>query len=247
VKVVAVYNAKGGVGKTATTVNLGYVAARRRVRTLVWDLDPQGAATFTFRVRHRLKGGVKVLTNRRDRISNRIRGTDFEHLDLLPSDLDLRNVDLAFDATKDRTNRLAKVVDALGGEGYDLVLVDCPPSASLISENVFVAADALLVPVIPTTLSVRTLGQLMAFLAKAPGPTPPLHVMFSMVDGRKNLHAQVPRELRAEGAQVLTTFIPAATEVEQMGVHRAPVGAFAPHSAVAAAYERLWDELSARL
>jgi cellulose biosynthesis protein BcsQ len=71
--------------------------------------------------------------------------------------------------------------------------------------------------------------------------------MFSMVDGRKNLHAQVPRELRAEGAQVLTTFIPAATEVEQMGVHRAPVGAFAPHSAVAAAYERLWDELSARL
>jgi cellulose biosynthesis protein BcsQ len=247
VKVVAVYNAKGGVGKTATAVNLGYVASRRRLRTLVWDLDAQGAATFTFRVRHRLKGGVKVLTTRRDRVTDRIRGTDFEHLDLLPSDLELRNVDLAFDASKNRTNRLAKVVEELAAEDYDLVLVDCPPSASLISENIFVAADALLVPVIPTTLSVRTLGQLMEFLARSGGRTPPLHVMFSMVDGRKNLHAQIPRQLRAEGAQVLATSIPAATEVEQMGVHRAPVGAFAPHSAVAQAYERLWDEVSARL
>src|SRR4029450_2592600 len=125
-----------------------------------------------------------------------IRGTDFEHLELLPSDLDLRNVDLAFDATKGRTNRLSKVVDSLAGEGYALVLLDCPPSASLISENIFVAADALLVPVIPTTLSVRPLAQLMPFLSKASGPTPPLHVMFSMVDGRKNLHAQIPRQLR---------------------------------------------------
>ena len=117
--VVAVFNSKGGVGKTATAVNLGYLAARHGHRTLVWDLDPQGAATFQLRVRHRLKGGAQALTTRRDRIGARIRGSDHELLDVLPSDRELRNVELAFAAARHRTDRLRRVVTELEREPYE--------------------------------------------------------------------------------------------------------------------------------
>ncbi|MEZ5236955.1 MAG: ParA family protein [Acidimicrobiia bacterium] len=244
--VIAVYNSKGGVGKTATTVNLGYLAALHGHRTLVWDLDPQGAATFYFRVRHRLKGGPKALTSQRHRIGDRIRGTDYELLDVLPSDRELRNVDLAFDASKHRTGRLRRVVDELRAEPYDLLLIDCPPSSSLLAENVFEAADVLLVPVVPTTLSVRTLHQLDETLAGLDPPRPRVLVFFSMVDGRKNLHAELMTSLRGERGDVADSFIPSATEVELMGASRTPVGVSAPASVAATAYEQLWGELVAR-
>ena len=244
--VIAVYNSKGGVGKTAATVNLGYLAARHGYRTLVWDLDPQGAATFYFRVKHRLKGGPKALTSQRNRIGDRIRGTDHELLDVLPSDLELRNVDLAFDAAKHRTGRLRRVVDELRREGYDLVFVDCPPSSSLLAENIFAAADVLAVPVVPTTLSVRTLHQLDDAVAGLDPPRPRVLVFFSMVDGRKNLHAELMASLRAERGDVADAFIPSATEVELMGMTRAPVAMTAPGSVAALAYEQLWGELERR-
>ncbi len=246
-RVVAVYNAKGGVGKTATTVNLAYEAARRGLRVLVWDLDPQGAATFTFRIEHRLRGGVKALTSKRAGIGDRIRGTDIDGIELLPSDPALRNVDLAFDAAKSRTKRLVKVVAELEGEGYDVVLVDCAPSSSLVSENVFAVADALVVPVVPTTLAVRTLDQLTTFLREGDVPAPPTWVVCSMVDGRKNLHAALVAKLQQERDDVLPVIVPAATEVELMSVHRAPVGAFAPSSPAGRAYAALWPEVWSRV
>jgi chromosome partitioning protein len=246
VTVIAVYNSKGGVGKTATTVNIGHLAAQHGYRTLVWDLDPQGAATFYFRVAHRLKGGPRALTTRRDRIGERLRGTDFELLDVLPSDRELRNVELAFDAVKHRTGRLRRVVDELRRESYELILIDSPPSSSLLAENVFAAADVLLVPVVPTTLSVRTLEQLDADLAPLGDAAPRVLVFFSMVDGRKNLHAELMTTLRAARSDVADAFIPSATEVELMGTTRRPVTATAPQSAAALAYRRLWDELVAR-
>lgn len=243
--VIAVYNSKGGVGKTATTVNLAWLAGQHGYRTLVWDLDPQGAATFYFRVRHRLKGGPRALTSQRNRIGDRIRGTDHELVDVLPSDLELRNVDLAFDAAKHRTGRLRRVVDELRAEAYDLVLIDCPPSSSLLAENIFVAADVLLVPVVPTTLSVRTLEQLDDVLAGLDPPKPRVLVFFSMVDGRKNLHAELMGALRRQRGDVAHSTIPAATEVELMGTTRSPVGVGAPGSVAAHAYEQLWGELLA--
>jgi chromosome partitioning protein len=246
VTVIAVYNSKGGVGKTATTVNLGYLAARHGYRTLLWDLDPQGATTFYLRVRHRLKGGPRALTSQRNRIGERIRGTDYEGLDVLPSDVELRNIDLAFDAAKHRTGRLRRVLAELDRESYELVLIDCPPSASLLAENIFVAADVLLVPVVPTTLSVRTLHQLDATLAAMAEPRPPVLVFFSMVDGRKNLHADLVAALRAERADVANAVIPSATEVELMGATRTPVAVSAPASVAALAYEQLWGELIER-
>jgi cellulose biosynthesis protein BcsQ len=246
VKVLAVYNAKGGVGKTSTVVNLAFEAARRHCRTLVWDLDPQGAASYYFRVAPRLEGGAKGLIRRRDRVSGHIKGTDFENLDLLPADFSLRNFDLHLDRVKGRRTRVAKVTKLLV-DHYDLILLDCPPQISLASENVFAAADCLAVPLIPTTLSVRTLDQLDDFRTRTNQSEVPLRCFFSMVDGRKRLHAEVMEQLWAERSDVLRSAIPAATEIEQMGVHRAPVGVWAPGSIAARAYGDLWEELMGSL
>jgi chromosome partitioning protein len=244
--VLAVYNAKGGVGKTSTVVNLAFEAVRRRRRSLLWDLDPQGAASYYFRVAPKLVGGAKGVVHQRERLAAHIRGTDFEHLDLLPADFSLRNFDLHLDRSKRRTLGVAKVLEAVAAD-YDLIFLDCPPQVSLASENVFAAADCLLVPMIPTTLSQRTLAQLDDFLARDDQPDVPLRCVFSMVDGRKRLHAEVMEQLQAERGDVLRTAIPAATEIEQMGIRRAPVAVFAPGSIAAHVYTDLWDELWASL
>ena len=100
-KIYATYNIKGGVGKTATAVNLAYLAARDGYRVLLWDLDPQAAATFLFRVRPRVKGGGKALIQG-TRPGGAIKGTDFDGLDLLPADFTYRNLDLLLDAPGSR-------------------------------------------------------------------------------------------------------------------------------------------------
>ena len=154
-KVVATYNIKGGVGKTTTAVNIAALAAADGLRTLLWDLDPQGAASFLFRVRPKVRGGGRKLVRGRSDITEVLRGTDVEGLDLLPADFSYRHMDLVLDESGKPTRRLRKVLAPLG-EHYDLAVLDCPPSISLVSESVFDAADALLVPLIPSTLTLRT-------------------------------------------------------------------------------------------
>ncbi len=150
-KIFATYNIKGGVGKTSTAVNLAYLAARDGYRVLLWDLDPQAAATFLFRVRPRVKGGGKALIQGTRSLDGAIKGTDFENLDLLPADFTYRNLDLLLDAAKKPARKLGRLLAPLRSE-YDVVFLDCPPSISLLSESVLHAADTLLVPLIPTTL-----------------------------------------------------------------------------------------------
>ena len=99
-KVIATYNIKGGVGKTTAAVNLGYLAAQDGLRTLLWDLDPQAAATYMFRVRPRVKGGGKALIRGTRSLDDAIKGTDFDRLDLLPGDFTYRNMDLLLDGPK---------------------------------------------------------------------------------------------------------------------------------------------------
>lgn len=246
-KVLATYNIKGGVGKTATAVNLAHLAAEGGARTLVWDLDPQGAATWYFRIKPKVKGGGKALVRGDRSLDDAIKGTDFERLDLVPADFSYRNLDLLLDASKKPTRRLGRLLRPLRDE-YDVVVLDCPPSISLASESVFDAADALLVPVIPTSLSVRTLDQLEGFLADdASGRTPVLLPFFSMVDARRRMHRELMDEVRAAHAGVLDARIPQASDVERMGVHRTPVTAEAPRSRAAAAYRALWAEVAERL
>jgi cellulose biosynthesis protein BcsQ len=240
-KVVATYNIKGGVGKTSAAVNLAYLAARDNFHVLLWDLDPQGASTFLFRVKPKVKGGGRRLVRGKSEVEPLIKGTDHERLDLLPADFSYRHMDLALDATKNPTRRLAKVLAPLAAE-YDYVFLDCPPSISLVSESVFEAADALLVPLVPATLSSRTFDQLRRVMAEH-GDGPSVLAFFSMYDRRKRLHREVMDGLRGENGAVLQAGIPAAADVERMGVKRNAVAAFAPRSRAAQAYEELWREV----
>jgi cellulose biosynthesis protein BcsQ len=244
-KTIATYNIKGGVGKTASAVNLGYLAARDDLRVLLWDLDPQAAATFLLRIKPRVKGGGSALIKGSRELDAAVKGTDFEGLDLLPADFTYRNLDLMLDATKKPTRRLARLLRPLAG-AYDVVFLDCPPGISLLSESVLHAADTVLVPLIPTTLSLRTLDQLTEFIGGFEGHTPELLAFCSMIDRRKRLHREIAERLPAERPDVAKTVIPALSLIEQMAVRRAPVAAYAPRSAAARSYASLWEEVRAR-
>jgi chromosome partitioning protein len=245
-RVLATYNIKGGVGKTSAAVNLAYLAAHGHARTLLWDLDPQGASTYLFRIKPRVKGGARKLVRGKSDIHGLIRGTDHDGLELLPADFSYRHMDLALDATKRPTRRLAKVLAPLAGE-YDYIFLDCPPGISLVSESVYEAADALLVPLIPATLSARTFEQLRRLVAGELEGDPQVLAFFSMVDARKRLHRDVVGQLAARHDGLLKTAIPAAADVERMGVHRTAIGDFAPRSRAARAYAALWQEIRERI
>jgi len=241
VKILAAYNIKGGVGKTAAAVNIAYLAAAEGYRVLLWDLDPQAAASFLFRVRPRVKGGGKALIAGKRPVDDAIKATDFENLDLLPADFTYRNLDLHLDNERKPATRLRGLLNPLRRE-YDLVVLDCPPSISLLSENVLHAADLLLVPLIPTTLSVRTLDQITEFVGGFNGKRPAILAFISMFDRRKRLHREIAESLPAERRDVAATAIPALSAIERMSVQRAPVTASAPRSQAARYYRELWQE-----
>lgn len=244
--ILATYNIKGGVGKTAAAVNLAYLAAREGARTLIWDLDPQGAATFYFRVKPKIKGGGKGLVQKKNQVLDLIKGTDYPQLDLLPADFSYRHLDIHLEDMRKPTKALQKVLKPLKSD-YDFIILDCPPSISLVSEAVFETADFLLVPIIPTTLSLRTLEQLMTFGQKNDVPQLAVLPFFSMVDRRKKLHREITANLTTEIPSLLASEIPYSSDVEKMGVHRAALPAFAPRSRSARAYESLWSEIRARI
>jgi chromosome partitioning protein len=244
-KILATYNIKGGVGKTSTAVNLAYLAARDGYRVLLWDLDPQAAASFLFRIRPRVKGGGKGLIRGTRPVEDAIKGTDFDGLDLLPADFTYRNLDLMLDSAKNPARRLASLLAPLRGE-YDVIILDCPPSISLLSESVLHAADLLLVPLIPTTLSVRTLDQLTEFIGGFDGRKPEILAFFSMIDRRKRLHREIAESLPEQRREFAATVLPALSLIERMSVERAPVAAFSPRSQAARQYAELWCEARKR-
>jgi len=255
VKVLATYAIKGGVGKTSAAVNLAHLAATSGLRTLLWDLDPQGSATYVLRVRPRVKGGSAALVTGRRALDVAIKGSDYEGLDLLPADFSYRSLDLELDALKKPTRRLRRLLDPLTGE-YDLVLMDCPPSVSLASESVLHAADLLAVPLIPASLSLRSFDQMVAFLDTLDDAgghhgvrvhRPQVLAFLSMVDRRKKLHRDLAARLPEEVADLSTVAIPALSAIEQMAERREPVTASAPRGPAALAYTQLWAEIAARL
>lgn len=246
-KVLALYSIKGGVGKTAAAVNLAHAAAADGRRTLLLDLDPQGAASFYFRVRPRKQAGKRAVIGGGRAAARAIRATDYPGLDILPAHRSFRKLERALDAVKKPRSRVARLL-APQADQYDLAVIDCAPTLSLVAEAVLRAADLVAVPVVPTTLSERTLLMLRDFHGKHGLPGDHLAAFFSLVDRRKALHRQLTGELpgRAE-VRFCRTAIPATSDVEKMGLHREPVACYAPRGRGALAVQELWWELRARL
>lgn len=241
-KIIAIYSSKGGVGKTATSVNLAYSASQQGFSTLLCDLDPQGASSYYFRIRPKNKFNSKKLLD--GKTHKYIRGTDFDDLDLLPAHFSHRNIDLHLDRNRDSSPLLRDVLDPLQSE-YDVIFLDCPPNLTLLSENVIQSADLVVAPVIPTTLSILSLEQLLKLFKKTAVSKKKISAFFSMAERRKTMHLSVIAQYKKYKI-FMNSIIPYMAEVEKMGITRMPVGAAHSRSVAAAAYERLWKEVENR-
>lgn len=241
-KIIACYSNKGGVGKTATSVNLAYLSAINGYRTLLCDLDPQGASGFYFRIKPSKKLPDKTFFDDVGKLVSSIRASDYEKLDLLPANLTYRDFDIFLSRMKNKRSRLKKALQAVDSD-YQVIILDCPPNISLLSENVFKAADKVVVPVIPTTLSVRTLQQLYAFFKDNNYQVKKILPFFSMVQQSKNLHRETMAALQKEYKNLLKGYIPFSADVEKMGVHRAPVLTYAAKDQASVAYRTIWSDI----
>ncbi len=238
----ALYSNKGGVGKTATAVNLSYLAAQTGAKTLICDLDPQSSATYYFRVKPKLRTGVTGFIKGSKQVYKSVKGTDYDNLDLLPADFSLRNLDVTFARLRRSKKRLKKILNPFRVE-YDLIILDCPVTISILADNILSAVDYTLVPLIPTTLSVRTYRQLLAFCQKNNYAVNRIYSVFSMVDRHKKMHKELMAAMAGEFNGVLQSFIPYLAQIEKMGIHREPVAVFAPRSVASKSYQNLWDKV----
>ncbi|MET0290740.1 MAG: ParA family protein [Steroidobacteraceae bacterium] len=245
-RILAVTNIKGGVGKTTTAVNLAWLSAQANGRTVLWDLDPQGAATWTLRCEPHENAGVRKLISGKRELPELLVHTTWPTLDVIPADFSYRKFDLALSEKKNPTERLMRMSRPLS-ENYDTLFLDCPPGATLLTENVLRAADGVIVPVLPTPLSLRMLRQLQEFIGEHGWTDLRLLPFFSMVDRRKSLHIELIEQLRAEHPLLLTTEVPYASDIERMTMRRAPLCSYAPRSPAGQVYSALWAEIEARL
>ena len=240
--IVAIYNIKGGVGKTASAVNLSYLAAKDKNRTLLCDLDPQGSATYYFRIRPHKKFSSKNLLKGGRTLDKFIRATDFEFLDLLPAKMSHRKMDLLLDKIP-KSKKQFNTIFSRSLQDYEYIFLDCPPNITLVSENVFYAADFILIPLIPTTLSLLTYQKLLKFFKSHKLSAKKLIPFFSMVESRKKMHQEIMREYLKPETRFLQSQIPYNSEIEKMGIYRNPLGYIRPRSKAAAAYQDLWNEI----
>ena len=245
-EIIASYNFKGGVGKTTTAVNLAFRSAAEGWPTLLWDLDPQGAATYILRREARVAGGAKKLIRGDSELEELVVPTEYPSLDLLPADFSYRRMDAHLDKRKNPATRLLKLMRPLQ-RNYACLVLDCAPGMSLVSENIMHAADALVVPLLPSPLSVRMLEQLLDFVARRNWPDLKILPFFSMVDRRKLLHKDTMQALRGRFPLILDTEVPYGSEFEKITLRRAPVESYAPASAAAGVYRALWREIDTRM
>lgn len=240
--IISSYSIKGGVGKTALAVNLAYAFQESGRRTLLLDLDPQGAVAFYFRMGNAKKLRMRDADALADGLRSNIRESDFPGLDIIPSNLAYRHFDIVLDSMTKSRKRLRKVLEEFKPE-YDVILLDCPPNITLLSENVFRASDSIVIPVIPTVLSQRTLEQLTAFFQAEELPGEILRPFFSMVQKRNKLHREIMAELPLSCPGFLKTVIPFSADVEKMGLRRMPLLAYSTCCEAAQAYRALCNEI----
>ena len=237
----ALYNLKGGVGKTAASINLAYLAAREGYKTLVWDLDPQGSSSFYLGAKAPVKNEARKLLNDEMELTEAILPSPYENLSIIPADISSRQADILLNEMKQSKRKLASMLAALKKE-YAVVILDCPPGISVLHDAVFVAADWVLMPNIPTTLSIRSYETVDGYFKENDFDRSKLKCFFSMVDHRKNLHHEVMHDFYKD-KYFLKSYIPYLSDVEKMDVHEAPLETYAASSYAAQCYRDLWKEI----
>ena len=239
---VALYNLKGGVGKTASCVNFAYLAAKDGFKTLLWDIDPQGSTTFYYKVKPKDVQGIKKLISKDANLDSAILSTEYENLEIIAADNSVKTFDIMVEEMKGQKNRLKSILKQLENE-YDFVFIDCPPGFSALSENIFSAADVILMPIIPTTLSIRTYNMVKDYFKEKELDSSKLMCFFTMADRRKNMHNEI-MELLYKDKKFFQNYIPYLSEVEKMGIHRQPIAEYARSSYAAKCYQELWSEIN---
>ncbi len=238
--IVAVYSAKGGVGKTTLAVNLAWASAvLSKRRTLLWDLDAQGGASYILGQQPGAKS-VKSGITHNDDLSAMVRASSSEGIDILPADESLRMLDVALHDLGKR-KRIAKIATDLGAD-YDRVIIDAPPGLTDTSDQILRAADLVVVPVIPSALSQRSLDVIKDYVNRKKGPQVTLAPVFSMVDRRRAVH------LAELGKHKMWPVIPMASAYEKMSEERKPIGELQPRSSPPVeAVSQLWRRIEKAL
>ena len=231
--IIAVYSPKGGVGKTTLAVNLAWAsAALSSRRTLLWDLDAQGAASYILGQDALTKGAKPAITRDVD-VRGLIKPSTVDGIDILPAGESLHQLDHAFRDLGKR-KRLAKVAAELERK-YDRIIIDSPPGLSETADQIMRAADLVVVPVVPSALSRRSLDVIKDYIGRKKGPKVTLAPVFSMVDRRRSIHQAELAKHKSWPA------IAMASAYERMSDLRAPVGEFMPRSSPAVeAVASLW-------
>ena len=251
--VIAITNQKGGVGKTTTSINLAYFMSRLGKRTLLIDLDPQGNATSGLGIeKQQLNGTMTDVIMESKGLHDVIVNTDYKHLDVAPTTPHLANTEVELAGANRRFSRLQNAINHMKGEPYDIIIIDCPPSLSLLTVNALIASRYLLMPVQAEFYALEGLGQLLEtvkLVRKSMNPTLDiLGVLPTMMDSRTSLSGQVYAEIKKYfPGKVFETTIPRNIRLAEAPSHGVPIGVYDRFSKGSRAYKALAKEVADRV